>query len=119
MGSHRPLQSPHALGLAASFRGKKIASFGNHHDIPATILSVLGYPTPDFRFGRNLFSANPTGGFAYFTNENGLGWAIPSGEGFFDFGSQKWEFNTGNLDSTTQNAAKSYLQVLYDDFLRL
>lgn len=105
--------------LASSQRGKRVAAFGNHHDTPATVLAALGHEISGFRFSRDLFSAQPTGGFAYFTNENGLGWATPSGEAFFNFESKNWETNSGQLDPASQQAAKAYLQVLYDDFLGL
>ena len=105
--------------MAAAWRGKRLPVFGNHHDIPATVLAALGHEVSGFRFSRDLFSANPAGSFAYFTNENGLGWATPSGEAFFSFESKNWETNTGQLDSATRQAAQAYLQVLYDDFLGL
>ena len=56
-------------------------------------------------------------GFAYFTNENGVGWANDQGKGFYYFGEKRWRFWEGALDSTSQQDAKAYLQTAYEDFL--
>lgn len=118
--------------LASAWKGAKPAIFGNHHDIPATVLHML-YPDAaldaDFPWSRDLFSrasvSSTAGndlqriseGFGYYTNENGLGWTTPRGKGFFEFGSQEWRIFEGKLDTTDQLNAQAYLQTLYNDFL--
>ena len=116
--------------IAKEWQGKRISVFGNHHDIPATVLPLLTKKAADadFTWSRNLFtqemtSHNPALGkqcacdFAYYTNENGLGWVNRQGAGFYYFSNQEWRWWRASLDSTSQTQAKAYLQVLYEDFL--
>jgi hypothetical protein len=56
-------------------------------------------------------------GFAFFTNENGIGWATEAGKGFYYFGEKTWHQWEGKLDTVSQRDAQAYLQTLYDDFL--
>ncbi|MCC6462364.1 MAG: LTA synthase family protein [Saprospiraceae bacterium] len=104
--------------IDAAWRGRRISTIGNHHDIPATILEELGLPTTDFAWSKDLL-AEPTKPFAYYTNENGLGWVSEMGTGFYGFQSGQWQMYAGGLDSTANTAAKAYLQTLYNDFLKL
>ena len=121
--------------LLDSWRGQRITTFGNHHDIPALIVEMLklgpSLTEADwFRWSRNLFQVsesekvyrNALGeqssfGFAYYTNENGLGWATSRGKGFYEFGSRQWRIFEGQLDSVDRTNAQAYLQTLYNDFL--
>ncbi len=170
--------------------------FCNHHDIPATVMRMLGEQDNEalrkaFPWSRDLWQwhgvrSNPDSsiarfqdGFAYYSNENGLGWLNKQGKGFYSFTDQQWHtfqndkpqdnpkpsspmwtlldgFRTSQedflrekgiydfaerrwgwpgafqdnykvlsedpelarqLDSISQQDAKAYLQVLYDDFL--
>ncbi|MBC7776321.1 MAG: hypothetical protein H7246_12875, partial [Phycisphaerae bacterium] len=56
-------------------------------------------------------------GFAYYTNENGIGWATAGGKGFYEFKSKEWRIFEGKLDSVDRANAQAYLQTLYNDFL--
>ncbi len=118
--------------LAEKWKGAKIGQFCNHHDIPATVLAMVGIENirDDFPWSRDLWfwntvlNANKTpeidqfhNGFAYFTNENGIGWANGQGKGFYYFGDKKWKFWEGALDARSQEDAKAYLQAVYEDFL--
>ncbi len=118
--------------LTGQWRDKKIDLFCNHHDIPATALHMLGVPAlrEDFPWSRDQWFwysvldsyRSPVNdqfhrGFAYFTNENGVGWANDQGKGFYYFGEKRWRFWEGALDSTSQQDAKAYLQTAYEDFL--
>lgn len=101
------------------WRGRRVDKLGNHHDIPATILNALGISSGNFFWSKNLCSAESRD-FAYYSNENGLGWISSKGPGFFDFSKKTWQklAETGP-DSTQQQEAKAYLQTLYNDFLGL
>ena len=121
--------------LLDSWRGERINTFGNHHDIPALIVEALRLgpslqESEGFQWSRNLFHVNESEavylnasgqkssfGFAYYTNENGLGWATTRGKGFYEFGSRKWRIFEGQLDSLDRANAQAYLQTLYNDFL--
>lgn len=112
-------------------RGQRIHAYGNHHDIPAILQTLLkagfdGGTTRkiDCPWSRNLFLVDASEeyrkkplSFAYYTNENGLGWATARGKGFFEFGSKEWRIFEGQLDSTDRLNAQAYLQMLYNDFL--
>lgn len=118
--------------LAEKWEGKKLGLFCNHHDIPATVLAMMGIENigDDFPWSRDLwfwdaflnaYKSPQTdqfyNGFAYFTNENGLGWVNGQGKGFYYFGEKRWKFWEGQLDSMRQVEARAYLQSVYEDFL--
>lgn len=114
--------------LHQKWHGARVPIFGNHHDLPATVLKMWRLHSPDLAWSRDLWGfnalvhdlpapANTRLESAYFTNESGLGWANTRGKGFYSFGSKNWHIWEGQLDSTAREDAKAYLQVLYDDFL--
>gem|GEM_PF-83352 len=115
--------------LNDEWRGQRVGVFGNHHDIPGMLQAILklGYDGSagiQGLWSRNLFQVevaerieNETLGFAYYTNENGLGWATAKGKGFYEFGSKEWRIFEGKLDSMDRRNAQAYLQTLYNDFL--
>jgi len=114
--------------LAPFWRGKRVPTFGNHHDIPATLFRMMEQPNAEFAWSKDLWQNGILDDsiitkntdyqdFAYYTNENGLGWVTPRGKGFFEFGIQQWRIFEGALDSNDRANAGAYLQVLYDDFL--
>ncbi|MBK9336026.1 MAG: sulfatase-like hydrolase/transferase [Lewinellaceae bacterium] len=100
------------------WRGRRIGKLGNHHDIPATVLDELGISSTPFTWSKDLLNER-TPDFAYYSNENGLGWITPQGAGFFPFAKQEWQEHSGNLTPESRNTARAYLQVLYDVFLGL
>ncbi len=102
-----------------AWQGKRINTLGNHHDIPATLLPALGFSAGEFGWSKNLLEKS-TRDFAYFSNENGLGWMAGAGSGFFPFSKKAWQAQAGpGLDSLQQRQARAYLQTLYNDFLAL
>jgi phosphoglycerol transferase MdoB-like AlkP superfamily enzyme len=118
--------------LNKDWMGKKVDVFGNHHDIPATVWQMIKEKSPvsfsspwsNDLWLRELcvrsFSEKTTSqpDFAYYTNENGLGWVNRRGAGFYYFENKQWHWWRGQIDSTGQEQAKAYLQVLYEDFLK-
>ena len=70
--------------ISPDWRGRRIETIGNHHDIPATILDEIGFSSDAFSWSRDLLSPGAKS-FAYYTNENGLGWVAPSGIAFYQF----------------------------------
>ena len=115
--------------LADNWRGQRISAFGNHHDIPGILQTILkmGYDgsTPiHCPWSRSIVHVNESEkvakeslGFAYYTNENGLGWATNHGKGFYEFKSKEWRIFEGRLDSVDRANAQAYLQTVYNDFL--
>lgn len=122
-----------------NWRGKRIEVVGNHHDIAATLVGPMlrqlekpsNQPASEYpmNWGRNLLEANDfdmamtaakkkTSGFAYYTNENGLGWLTAQGKGFYEFQSREWRIFEGELSPEDRANAQAYLQTLYNDFLK-
>lgn len=100
------------------WRGHRIGKIGNHHDIPATILGALGVPSDDFPWSKNLLDER-TADFAYYSNENGIGWVTPQGAGFFPFANKQWKFYNGALSQNSQIEARAFLQTMYEEYLGL
>ena len=100
------------------WRGRRVATIGNHHDVPATILDELGFSATPFTWSKDLL-AEQTPQFAYYSNENGLGWITPEGAGFYRFARREWKWYSGTLDSASTQTALGYLQTLYNDFLAM
>jgi phosphoglycerol transferase MdoB-like AlkP superfamily enzyme len=120
----RPLQD--------AWKGSRVKAYGNHHDILSSLTPHLPLekrpsPTEGIAWSRNLFALDASqqtktngasaSGFAYYTNENGLGWATARGKGFFEFKSGEWRVFEGELDEQDKLNARAYLQTLYEDFL--
>ncbi|MEO6040224.1 MAG: LTA synthase family protein, partial [Saprospiraceae bacterium] len=118
--------------LTKQYHGKRIGIFANHHDIAATTLRMLNDRQEKFPWSRDLWfrqtfpeghkmpvNEQSAGGFAYYTNENGIGWVNRQGAAFYQFKDKTWQTFEGKLDSASQQDAKAYLQILYDDFLKL
>jgi len=104
--------------IRPEWRGRRIEKIGNHHDIPATILGALGVSSISFPWSKNLLDDRTTD-FAYYSNENGIGWITPQGAGFFPFAQKQWKWYQGALDSNNQVTARAYLQTMYDEYLGL
>lgn len=110
--------------LRPEWRGRRIASFCNHHDIVATVLDMLhlNQYSGEFPWSRNQWLYDVAGeketpGFAMFDNENGLGWLNAHGRAVYFFGKQDWHFWDGRLSEQEQKEARAYLQEVYADFL--
>jgi len=129
LGMDRP-QSRHipliifGTPLADYFHGARLKIFGNHHDIPGILQPILHLKLKERFMSRNLIQADATEnyfkqslGFAYYTNENGLGWATARGKGFYEFESKEWRIFEGELNAEDRANAQAYLQTLYNDFL--
>lgn len=101
--------------LQETWKGKKIMQYGNHHDIPATVLPLVGQSAAGFPWSRNLLA--PADGFAYCVNENGMLWLQPGGQAFYGFEDKRWKMLQGALSGEDQMRALAYLQVFYQDFL--
>jgi phosphoglycerol transferase MdoB-like AlkP superfamily enzyme len=110
--------------------GQRIHAYGNHHDIPQILQTILrtgydGHSKPiRCYWSRDLFQVDASeqmdkqsSGFAYYTNENGIGWATARGKGFYEFGSKEWRIFEGELNAEDRANAQAYLQTLYNDFL--
>lgn len=107
--------------LADNFRGKTINKICNQNDWPAILLSQLNLPTDRFVWSKNVMSAD-TKEFAYYSNDNCLGWITPRTNYVYAFASKNTEELPGIADSTAASTssikeAQAYLQTLYQTYL--
>ncbi len=108
--------------LQKEWQGRRISRYCHSHDIPATVLAGIQpgwFTQSDFPWSRNLWAApTPDQNFAYYTNENGLGWMTPAGKAFYRFSDQQWQtFDSPMPSAQSQMDARVYLQMVYEAFL--
>ncbi|MBL7826769.1 MAG: sulfatase-like hydrolase/transferase [Saprospiraceae bacterium] len=108
--------------LGPQWQGFKSGLFCNHHDIPSTVLEMMNLHEPSaFPWSRNLWQWHSDSlnfkGFAYFSNENGMGWLDEKSKSVYFFEKKQWHNWQGRIDSIGRRESQSYLQMLYDDFL--
>lgn len=105
--------------LADQWKGKTMDGICNHHDIPATILSMIGVAEENaFPWSRNLCDTTLRDrGFAFFNYESGMGWVTGNSCRIFYFGDGTWKYWYGLPEGGEEFRARAYLQELYDDFL--
>jgi len=106
--------------LVDSLKGKVFDKICNQHDLPATLLKQLGLSSDDFKWSKDVFNAN-TKPFAYYSNENVLGWITPEQSIAYYYATQKADVvspsKNEKLDNEKLNEAKAYLQTLYQNYL--
>jgi phosphoglycerol transferase MdoB-like AlkP superfamily enzyme len=110
--------------LKDEFRGKQSARISDNSSLTKTILRQLNLPADEFKWGSDLF--NPySPEFAYIVLNDGYTWKAPEGEIVY---SMKWqhfykkEFLPGTTPEQEESfirKGKSYVQVLFQDFLDL
>ena len=92
----------------------------NQNDLPAIILSALKLPHSNFVWSRDVFNESVKE-FAYYSNENALGWIAPQQNIVYSFNSKKVEELQPKaqtvLNDTVLMQAKAYLQTLYEQYL--
>lgn len=94
---------------------REVEVFGNHHDLPAIVLSLFGSDSKDFTWSRNLLKEKD--GFAYIAFEPGVGWVTRSSSFSYHAGTDKLTWESGEVDDSLIMTGKAYQQILYQDFL--
>lgn len=105
--------------LAGQFRGKTMDKIVSQNDLPATILSGLKLPYSQFAWSRDVFNTGIKE-FAYYSNENVLGWIAPQQNLIYSFGSKSVDIQPktqSNVNDTVLMQSKAYLQSLYEQYL--
>ena len=106
--------------LADNMRGKTFDKISNQNDLPATILGILKLPHSNFAWSKDLFKENAKE-FAYYSNENALGWVTPEQNIVYSFSAKKLEElqpkTQTKLNDTILTQSKAYLQTLYEQYL--
>jgi phosphoglycerol transferase MdoB-like AlkP superfamily enzyme len=106
--------------IKPEFKGIKINKFANQSDFATTLLSQLNLDCTPFKWSRNLF--NPYyPEFVYYSFEEGLGWVTKSGHFVYDPNLDHYIEDTVKepLKDSIRKDGKSYLQVLFDEYMNL
>jgi phosphoglycerol transferase MdoB-like AlkP superfamily enzyme len=109
--------------LDSAYRGKKIEKMGSQTDLCPTLLRQMGLNYHQFVWGKDLLDPCSQD-YAYYSFEVGFGWRRPYGHYAYDYRidktlSQQCDSTNGHRSGTLEREGKSYLQVLYQDFLDL
>lgn len=105
--------------IKEGFKGKPYTKICGQSDLPKTLLNQLGMKSDKFYWSNDLYNPSRKE-YAFHSFENGVGWITPYGTYGYEHSLDKVIENTLN-DSTRFNnieiQAKSYLQVLFEDYL--
>ena len=104
------------VGGAVSKGGIRIEKYGSQSDIPVTLSGQLGLP-PVFPFGKDLLTAE-TASFAFYTFNEGFGFVTDSSAVGYDQKLKKPVLMEGKDPEYAEKCGKSFLQVLFDDYLK-
>ncbi len=106
--------------LVDSLRGKTMDKICNQNDIPAIILSQLKLAYNNFVWSKDVFNTSSKQ-FAYYSNENVLGWISPQQNIIYSLPSQKvmklQPKTQTSLNEIDLEQSKAYLQTLYQQYL--
>ncbi len=106
--------------IKQEFRGLKINRLSNQMDLASTLLNQLGLDSTPFKWSRDLF--NPySPEYAYYSFEEGLGWISKNGHFVYDARLDHYSEDTvpPELKEYTKRQGKSFLQVLFEEYMRL
>lgn len=104
--------------LKPEFKGQKDNRIGSQTDIATTLLNQMNISSDDFFWSRDLF--NPTTPeFAFYECTDGVGWI--SEDGYFVWSSKVPDLTIDEIpaekEDTVVKNGKSYLQVLFQEFM--
>lgn len=108
--------------LLPTYRGVRIEKNASQCDIPATLLQQMQVPATSFTWSKDVL--NPCSpDYTYYSFEVGLGWIRPYGHWVKASGvpeplMQRCDGTSGQSIDSLVREGQSYLQVLYDDFLK-
>lgn len=104
------------IGGAVNENGKIVQKLGNQVDIPITLLDQLDLPG-DFPFGKDLLSEE-SNSFAFYCFNEGFGFITDTSTVIYDHKLGRPVLEEGKNPERAELFGKSYLQVLYDDYLK-
>jgi phosphoglycerol transferase MdoB-like AlkP superfamily enzyme len=118
-----PIYSPEAfkipmlwIGGAVSKGGIRIEKLGCQEDIPATLFGQLGLPEI-FPFGKDLLT-DESASFAFYAFNEGFGFVTDSSVVAYDHKLKKPVLREGKDPDCAEKSGKSFLQVLFNDYLK-
>ncbi len=104
--------------LDSIWQGERWSRPASQMDLPATLLAQMDVPNHDFHWSRNVL--NPySPNFKYFGFDNGLIWIEDEGRFSYDADNNRyfWSAPSALPDSAIERRGKSFLQVLYQEYL--
>ena len=104
------------LGGALTKRGIEVKKTGGQVDIPVTLLDQLGIKG-SFPFGKDLLSAE-SNSFAFYAFDEGFGFITDSSKVVYDHKMKDFVIREGKSTNYIEKLGKSYLQVLFNDYLK-
>jgi phosphoglycerol transferase MdoB-like AlkP superfamily enzyme len=104
------------VGGALTQKGIEVKKFGSQVDIPVTLLGQIGIKG-SFQFGKDLLSEN-SNSFAFYTFNEGFGFFNDSSAVAYDHKMKDFVIREGRNTQYAEKAGKSFLQVLFNDYLK-
>ena len=104
--------------LKDEYKGKKMTRIASQTELATTILHQLNLPSDQFVWSRDLFNSSYPE-FAYYEINVGCGWITPEGHFIYQKTTNKMEecYFPKNSEALRVKEGKSYLQVLFQDFM--
>jgi len=106
--------------IKPEMRGKKIDRLANQMDIASTLMHQLNLDSTPFKWSRNLFNPySPV--FAYYSFEEGFGWLTKDGHFVYEPRTDHYHEDAlpDSLKNVNRKEGKSFLQVLFDEYMKL
>ncbi|MGE5395640.1 MAG: LTA synthase family protein [Candidatus Saccharibacteria bacterium] len=100
-------------GVVDSLR--RIETITQQVDLGTTLIHQLGWKTDHSPFTKDFFTLHP---YAFFMHDSGWGYVLPQGCFYFDLNTNQFTTKEGTDQSVDWSFAKSYMQVLHDDFIK-
>lgn len=103
------------LGGALNVRDTVISTLASQTDLAATLLAQLQINADDFKFSRNIMSANYIP-YSFFTFADGFGFQKPDKLLIYRTVTNTFDESDQQKDSLNEKQGKAYLQSLFMDF---
>jgi phosphoglycerol transferase MdoB-like AlkP superfamily enzyme len=103
------------IGGALSANPFRVEKYGSQVDIPPTLFGQLDLPDK-FPFGKDLLS-DESSSFAFYTFNEGFGFVTDSSAVAYDHKLRKPVLREGKDPARAEKSGKSYLQLLFSDYL--
>lgn len=104
------------LGGALSVKNITITQIGNQFDIPLTIANQLGMKS-SFTFSKDLLS-DKSASFAFYTYNEGFAFITDTATSIYDIKLKGSVVLKGKNSEAAERFGKSFLQALFDDYLK-
>ncbi len=100
------------------YRGTVVDNTGSQHDLAATLLRQLNLDASPFVWSNNLLNINRND-FAYLCMDDAIGWVTDSSAFVYEYEPQKFIYKRPASAIPDTVTAKSFVQQLYQQFLKL